>query len=179
MTAVHVGITCALDYVARREPVRAEHIDRLRRLRAAGALVAGGPTPDGRGADLFYRVPHREALRSIVEEDPYYRVGAWTAYVPREFDTFVDPWEAEPPVVLDGSRPASIVEGAAADRDMAQLALVELRGAGRVVFGGFLLGGGTLAVVRTADPDEARTWLVDTGSWKPGDLTVRPWLYVI
>jgi uncharacterized protein YciI len=179
MTVVHVSFTCAADYVSRREPVRVAHIDRLLRLRAAGALVAGGPTPDGGSADLFYRAPHREALRALVEEDPYRGVGAWTSYVPRDFETFVDPWEAEPPVVLDGSRPASIVEGATADRDMAQLALVELRGAGRVVFGGFLPGGGTLAVARTPDADEAIGWLVESGSWKAADLTVRPWLYVI
>jgi uncharacterized protein YciI len=179
MPVVHVNVTCAADYVSRREPVRGAHIDRLLHLRAAGVLVAGGPTPDGRSADLFYRVPHREALRPIVEEDPYRRVGAWTAYVPRDFETFVDPWEAEPPVVLDGSRPASIVEGATADRDIAQLALVELRGAGRVVFGGFLPDGNTLAVARTPDPDEAAAWLAESGSWKAADLTVRPWLYVI
>jgi uncharacterized protein YciI len=179
MTVVHVRFACAGDYVSRREPVRGEHIDRLRRLRASGTLVAGGPTPDGRSAELFYRVPHRDALHPLVEEDPYRRVGAWTTYVPRDFETFVDPWDPEPPIVLDGSRPATIVEGATADRDMAQLALVELRGAGRVVFGGFLPGGATLAVARTSDPDEATAWLAESGSWKPGDLTVRSWLYVI
>ena len=141
MSVVHVRISCAEDYVARRAPVRQAHIERLLRLRAAGALVAGGPAPDGRSAELFYRVPDRETLRAIVEEDPYFRAGAWTGYVPQEFETFVDPWEPEPPVVLDGSRPALVVEGTTADRDMAQLALVELRGAGRVVFGGFFPSG--------------------------------------
>jgi uncharacterized protein len=179
MTVVHVRITCAEDYVVRRAPVREAHIERLRRLRAAGALVAGGPAPDGRSAELFYRVPDRGALRAIVEEDPYVRAGAWTGYAPQDFETFVDPWEPEPPVVLDGSRPALLVEGVTVDRDMAQLALVELRGAGRVVFGGFLPNGSTLAVARTAGSDEAVGWLSDTGSWKPGDLTTRPWLYVI
>jgi uncharacterized protein YciI len=179
MTVVHVRISCAEDYVARRAPARQAHIERLLRLRAAGALVAGGPAPDGRSAELFYRVPDREALRVIVEEDPYVRAGAWTGYVAQDFETFVDPWEAEPPVVLDGSRPALVVEGATADRDMAQLALVELRGAGRVVFGGFLTSGSTLAVARTADPDEATGWLSETGSWKQEDLVTRPWLYVI
>jgi hypothetical protein len=91
----------------------------------------------GRIAELFYRVPDSETLRAIIEEDPYHRAGAWTGYVPRSFETFVDPWEPEPPVVLDGSRPALVVEGPTADRDMAQLALVELRGAGRVAFGGW------------------------------------------
>jgi uncharacterized protein YciI len=179
MTVVHVRITCAEDYLARRAPVRQAHIERLLQLRAAGALVAGGPDPSGRTAELFYRVPDHGALRAIVEEDPYHRAGAWTAYVPRNFETFVDPWEPEPPVILDGSRPALVVEGPTADRDMAQLALVELRGAGRVVFGGFLPDGSTVAVARTTDAGEATGWLADTGSWKPGDLTTRPWLYVI
>ena len=179
MTVVHARFSCAEDYLARREPVRRAHIERLLRLRAAGLLVAGGPAPDGRSAELFYRVPHREALRAVVEEDPYHQAGAWTAYVARDFETFVDPWESEPPVVLDGSRPATVVEGLATDRDMAQLALVELRGAGRVVFGGFFPDGETLAVAMTPDADVATGWLAETGSWKPGDLAVRPWLYVI
>src|SRR6185503_18971788 len=124
MTVVHVRITCSDDYVARRI------------------------------AELFYRVPDAGALRSLVEEDPYYRAGAWTGYVPRSFETFVEPWDPEPPVVLDGSRPALVVEGPTADRDMAQLALVELRGAGRVAFGGFLPDGTTVAVARTTDANE-------------------------
>ena len=127
MTVVHVRIACAEDYVARRAPVRQAHIERLFRLRAAGTLVAGGPDPAGRIAELFYRVPDLETLRALVEEDPYYRAGAWTGYTPRNFETFVEPWEPEPPVVLDGSRAALVVEGPTADRDMAQLALVELR----------------------------------------------------
>jgi uncharacterized protein YciI len=179
MTVVHVRTTCAEDYLARRAPVRQAHIERLLHLRAAGALVAGGPDPGGRTAELFYRVPHHGALAAIVEEDPYHRAGAWTAYVSRDFETFVDPWEPEPPVVLDGSRPALVVEGPTADRDMAQLALVELRGAGRVVFGGFLPDGSTVAVARTVDADEATGWLSETGCWKAGDLTTRAWLYVI
>ena len=179
MTVVHVRITCAEDYVARRAPVRKAHIERLQGLRTAGALVAGGPTPDGRSAELFYRVPDPRALRAIVEEDPYHLVGGWIGYVPRDYETFVDPWEAEPPVVLDGSRPALVVEGPTADRDMAQLALVELRGAARIVFGGFLRDGSTVAVARTTDPDEAVGWLAETGSWKVDGLSTRAWLYVI
>jgi uncharacterized protein YciI len=179
MTTVHVRIACAEDYPARRAPVRQAHIERLLRLRTAGALVAGGPAPDGRIAELFYRAASREELRALVEEDPYFRARAWIAYTPREYETFVDPWEPEPPVVLDGSRPALVVEGPTADRDMAQLALVELRGASRVVFGGFLPDGSTVAVARTHDPDEATGWLSETGCWKSDELTTRPWLYVI
>jgi len=179
MAVVHVRFTCSDDYVVRREPVRQAHIERLERLRSAGALVAGGPAPDARSAELFYRVPDQGALCAIVEEDPYRMVGGWTAYVAREYETFVDPWESEPPVVLDGSRPALVVEGSTADRDMGQLALVELRGAARIIFGGFLRDGGTVAVARTTDPDEAIAWLTDTGSWKADDLSTRAWFYVI
>ena len=179
MTVVHMRFTCSEDYVARRAPVRQAHIERLQHLRSAGALVAGGPAPDGRSAELFYRAPDLRALRTIVEGDPYYLVGGWTGYVPREYETFVDPWEPEPPVILDGSRPALVVEGPTADRDMAQLALVELRGASRIVFGGFLRDGSTVAVARTTDPDEAAGWLSDTGSWKTNDLSTRAWLYVL
>jgi uncharacterized protein YciI len=179
MAVVHVRIACADDYVARRAPVRQAHIDRLRHLRGTGALVAGGPAPDGRIAELFYRAASRAELRALVEEDPYFGARAWIAYTPREYETFVDPWEPEPPVILDGSRAASVVEGLTADRDMAQLALVELRGSGRVVFGGFLSEGNTVAVARTPDPGEAIGWLSETGCWKPGELTTRPWLYVI
>jgi hypothetical protein len=31
----------------------------------------------------------------------------------------------------------------------------------------------------TPDAHEATAWLAETGSWKAGDLTARPWLYVI
>jgi uncharacterized protein YciI len=179
MSVVHVLVTCAEDYLARRAPVRQAHIERLLRLRGAKVLVAGGPAPDARHAEMFYRVPDHAALGKIVEEDPYYGAGAWTAYVGRDFETFVDPWDPEPPVVLDGSRPAWLVEGPTADRDIAQLALVELRGAGRVVFGGFLPDGTTLAVVRASGADEAVGCLGETESWKPGDLTARAWLHVI
>jgi hypothetical protein len=178
MIVVHVEMTCSADYLARREPHRRAHIARLLSLREAGTLVAGGPSPDGRRADLYYRVPALAALRPVVEEDPYFVAGAWTAYGPRPFETFVDPWVA-PPVVLDGSRPALLVEGPVADRDLAQLALVELRGQGRVAFGGLLPGGGSHVAVPSDDPAVAAGWLADTGSWKAGELTARPWLYVL
>jgi uncharacterized protein YciI len=179
MTVVHARMTCIADYPTRREPARPAHIERLQRLRASGALVAGGPAADGGTAELFYRVPDHATLRKLVEEDPYFRLGAWIAYVSQDFETFVDPWDPAPPVVLDGSRPAMIVEGPTVDRDMAQLALVELRGASRVVFGGFMADGNTVVVARTSDADEAIGWLAATGSWKTGDLVARPWLYVV
>jgi uncharacterized protein len=176
--AVHVVATGAPDYLTRREAHRQDHIERLVRLRAGGALVGGGPAPDGRTAEVFYRLKRPADLAPLVEEDPYYRNGVWTAYASRSFSHFVEPWEV-PPVVLDGSRRATLVEGPTLDPDMAQLALVELRGGGRLLFGGLLDGSLTLAVMRSADSAEATGWLGETGFWAADRLAARPWLYVL
>lgn len=176
--AVHVVFTNADDYFARRDAYRQAHIERVVALRAQGYLVGGGPATDGRTADLFYRLQRPDQLAPLVEEDPYYLGKVWTAYTPRSFSAFVEPWET-PPVVLDGSRRVTVVEGPVADPDLAQLALIELRGAGRLVFGGAFEGGQTLAVMRSADPAEATGWLAETGFWVPEGLRARPLLHVL
>lgn len=178
MIAVHVTVTTSPDYLTRREACRRAHIERLAGLRARGILVAGGPTPDGRTAEMFYRLEDAGQLPALVEQDPYYAGGAWTGYTTRSFAQFVEPWE-QPPIVLDGTRRATLVEGPATDPEMAQLALIELRGAGRLVFGGTFDGRETLAVLRAADPVEATGWLADAGFWAPEELTARAWLYVL
>ena len=174
----HVAITPAPDYVTRRAPLRAAHLARLMDLRARGFVVAGGPAPDGRTADIFYRVPEAPDLARVVEEDPYFKGGAWTAYTSTLFEHFLEPWRP-PPLVTDGSRAATIVEGNAAEADMADFALVEARGAGRLLFGGFFRGGRTLAVMAATDPVEAVAALAGTGFWERESLGARPWLYVL
>jgi len=174
----HIAVTAAADYLTRREAHRRAHIERLQGLRAAGILIAGGPTADGAGADLFYRLQQPAQLKHAIEEDPYWTGGVWTGYRPRSFSQFVEPWEMIP-LVLDGSRRVTIVEGPTADHDMAQLALVEMRGAGRVALGGFFEGGGTMTVANTADASEARGWFVETGFWRAEALTARAWLHVL
>jgi hypothetical protein len=62
---------------------------------------------------------------------------------------------------------------------MAQFALIEMRGAGRLHLGGFFEGGQTWAMLKTADPAEARGWFTETGFWKPEALTTRPLLHVL
>jgi uncharacterized protein YciI len=174
----HIAVTAAPDYLTRREPYRRDHIARLQGLRANGILLGGGPSVDGATADIFYRLQQPAQLPFAMEEDPYWTGGVWTRYQPRSFSQFVEPWEMVP-VVLDGSRRVTIVEGLTAEHDMAQFALIEMRGAGRLAFGGFFEGGGTLAVVKTADPDEATRWFVETGFWKPDSLATRSWLHVL
>ena len=178
MIVFHIAITAAADYLTRREAHRRAHIERLQGLRAMGILIGGGPATDGATADLFYRLQQPAQLKHAMEEDPYWTGGVWTRYEPRSFAQFVEPWEMVP-VVLDGSRRVTLVEGPVAEPDMAQFALIEMRGAGRVAFGGFFEGGGTLAVVRTPDQAEAIRWFAASGFWKPDALTARPWLHVL
>jgi uncharacterized protein YciI len=178
MIVFHIAITAAEDYPTRREGHRRAHIERVQGLRAAGILIGGGPAPDGRTADLVYRLQQPAQLVRAIEEDPYWTGGVWTRYTPRSFSQFVEPWE-HVPVVLDGSRRVTLVEGPVAQHDMAQFALIEMRGAGRVHFGGFFEDGQTLALAKTADAEEALGWFTETGFWKPGALTGRPLLHVL
>jgi hypothetical protein len=84
-----------------------------------------------------------------------------------------------PPVVLDGSREVTIVEGPTDDLSMAQFALIEMRGAGRIAFGGFFDDGSLLALAQTADPEQARAWFAEPGFWRVEALTARPFLHVL
>jgi hypothetical protein len=166
------------DYLTRREAHRRAHLERLQGLRAAGICIGGGPAPDGRSADIFYRLQQPGQLPHAVEEDPYWLGGVWTRYAPRTFSQFVEPWQLVD-LVLDGSRRVTVVEGPTTDHAMAQFALIEMRGAGRLAFGGFFEGGQTLALVSTADADEARRWFSESGFWDAGRLTTRPLLHVL
>ena len=100
MIVFHVAVTAAEDYQTRREAHRREHIARLQGFRATSILIGGGPAPDGKTADLFYRLQQPWQVKPAMEEDPYWTGGVWTGYTPRSFSHFVDPWELVP-VVLD------------------------------------------------------------------------------
>jgi uncharacterized protein len=179
VTVLSIRVTTADDYLARREPHRKAHIERLEGLRTKGVLVGGGPAPDGRSADIVYRVAAAAQLTRLVEEDPYWRGAVWTAYRARSFRHFVDRL-VSPSVVLDGTRRLTIVEGPTADTRSAPDALLALRDAGRVEFGGLLDQGLALVVLAcTASAEEALGWLAQTGAWDPARLTARPLLYVL
>ncbi|HEX7213261.1 MAG TPA: YciI family protein [Methylomirabilota bacterium] len=178
MIVFHVAIETGDDYVAKRAPHREAHLQRLMALRARGVVIGGGPSPDGRRVDVFYRVDQPDDLRRLVEEDPYFTGGAWPRYTSRSFAQFLEPWEM-PPLVTDGSRPATVVEGVTADVEMASFALIEVRGAGRMAFGGFFPGGETLAVMRGDDPVKAMDELRASGFWQEDTLRTRPLLHVL
>ncbi len=178
MIVYHAAITAAPDYLERRAPHRQAHLERLLPLRAQGIVIGGGPALDGHTADVFYRVATPDRITPLIEEDPYYANGVWTGYRLRTFAQFVEPWEL-PTVVTDGSRKVTIAEGIASDPDMATFSLIELRGAGRLAFGGFFENGQTLGLLRSADPNEALSWLQETGFWKAESLTARPLLWAL
>ena len=178
MLVYHAAITAAEDYLERRTSHRQAHFERIVGLRAQGLVIGGGPAPDGRTADIFYRVAQPSDVVRLIEDDPYYLGKVWTAYALRAFSQFIEPWEL-PPVVTDGSRRATLVEGMALEPDMATFALIELRGAGRLAFGGFFEGGASLALLKTADSTEASGWLADTGLWNTETLTARLLLYAL
>jgi uncharacterized protein YciI len=172
----HVTVDTAAEDLGRREAHRRAHLERLATLRRAGRLVGGGPAPDGRSLELVFRLGQADELRRLVEEDPCWLSGAWTRYASRSFEAFVEPWR-EVPLVADGSRRATIVEGPSRDPELAQFALVELRGAGRLAFGGFFPGGETFALLASPDVGEAIAWLTSTGFWSPEALRARPLLW--
>jgi uncharacterized protein YciI len=174
----HIAIQAAEDYLTRREGHRRAHLERILGLRAAGICIGGGPAPDGRTADIFYRLQRPEQLVNAIEEDPYWLGGVWTGYRPRSYTQFVEPWKLVD-AVTDGSRRVSLVEGPVTDVEMAQFALIEARGAGRVHFGGFFEDGHTLALANTPDADTALGWFRETGFWAADRLTARPLLHVL
>ena len=177
MPVYHATIATSEDYLERRAKHRQVHLERILGLRAQGLVVGSGPAPDGRMAEVFYRVRQPSDVTRLIEEDPYYVAGAWTTYTLRVFTEFIEPLEL-PPLVTDGSRCATLVEGVAPQADKARLALIGLRG-GRLGFGGFFEGGATLALLTTADAAEALGWLAETGFWEKGSLTARSFLYVL
>ena len=178
MIVFHVAIATHPEYLAKREPHRHEHLGRLAGLRQGGAVIGGGPAPDGSSADIVYRVQQPPQLKLMIEEDPYWVGGAWTGYRERSFTEFVEPWQLAP-IVVDGSRRVTLVEGRMSDPDMAQFVMIEMRGAGRLVFGGAFADGATLGFMKTEDPDEAKGWFAETGFWTPESLAARRLLYVL
>jgi hypothetical protein len=54
-------------------------------LRDDGRVVAGGPEPDGRAANIFYRVVDRAELDRLLAENEFNRAGLFTASHPRAF----------------------------------------------------------------------------------------------
>jgi len=174
----HVAVTTAEGYLTRRMPFRGANLEYLMDLRARGFVIAGGPAPDGLSCDLFVRARQPEDIGKLVEGSPFFVNGLWTSYAPRSFGHFLEPWDTAPPRPGE-SRIATLVEGAAPDPEMASFALIEARGAGRLLLGGFFPDGTCLAFMRLSEPNEAVSTLESSGVFSPGSLRGRPLIHVI
>ncbi len=176
VTVFHVAVTCCEDYLTRRRAGRDAHHAQLDAWRTGGQLVGGGPAPDGRTADLFWRAGDAAEVARLMAADRFVIDGLWVSYVPRPFTDFVEPLELPP---IDGSRQATLVEGRAADRAKARKALVDMRDAAKIAFGGLFEAGETLALALTGDAERARRWFTATTLWRPSRLSTRPLYYVL
>jgi uncharacterized protein YciI len=174
----HVAVTTADDFLTRREPHRQATFEYWMALRAAGALIAGGAARDGASYDLVCRARQPADLRDLIEKTPFFAEGLWTAYTPRTFSDFVEPWQLAPPRP-DEARIATIVEGKTPDTEMASFALIEERGAGRLLCGGFFPDGASLALMSASDPDAALAALDASGLFTPGSLRARAIAHIV
>jgi len=174
----HVLVTTADGYLTRRLPYRQANLEYLMQLRARGLVIAGGPAPDGRSCDLFLRVTEASQVAPLVEGSPFFVNGLWTGYTSRTFAQFLEPWTSAPPRP-DETRLATVVEGEAADAELASFALVEERGAGRLLLGGFFSPVQGLALMTIGEPADAVAALTATGQFAPDTLRGRPLVHVI
>lgn len=65
------------DAAARREPVRDEHLARVRQLLADGTLVAAGAFDDMSSSLLVVAVDSEDEALALVHSDVYWREGVW------------------------------------------------------------------------------------------------------
>jgi len=169
---VHVRFTCADDYNERRLPHRPAHLAQLNGLRAGGRVVAGGPEPDGSAAHIFYRVADLPELERLLDDNVFQKAGLFSARHPRVFTEFLEP-VAPPP--LDAGLKCTLLEGTPLDHGLARQRLAELQREKRAAFGGFFGDGAGLAVLATANLDEAVAWLTSAGGWDAAGVSGRAW----
>jgi len=70
----------APDAATSREPFRADHLARLEKLFAQGALVMAGAFDDMSATLLVLDVESKEAAEAIVKTDIYFKKGVWTGF---------------------------------------------------------------------------------------------------
>ena len=64
----------------KRAPYRQAHLDGLAAQKAAGTLITIGPTQDLTLCFGIYEAEDEQAVRQLVEADPYWQNGIWTEY---------------------------------------------------------------------------------------------------
>lgn len=66
------------DAAERRTPVRAEHLERVARLRDEGTILEAGGFTDFSGSIILVRAPDADAALALFADDVYIRTGVWT-----------------------------------------------------------------------------------------------------
>lgn len=85
------------DYVARRAPHRAVHLEKAREAAARGDLLAAGALADPVDGSVFlFQAETREVAEAFARSDPYVVHGIIRAWRVREWTTVVGPLAAQP-----------------------------------------------------------------------------------
>jgi uncharacterized protein YciI len=172
-----VSCQSAVDYLARRGPFRKPHIDRVTALRTRGQFVSGGPSTDGKTADLFFRGDTESEIRALIEADPYWTGRVWEAFTIRQLPLFLPPTDPEVPVILDGSRVLALVEGTSNATAFMQHSGPAAQKRGVFCFGGVDARGGI--IVASSDEKAALDWLSAESGVARSQLRSRPWIRVL
>lgn len=64
----------------KRKPHREQHLERLRKLAAEGAVVVAGAFEDMSASLLMFELESEDAVRAIVETDIYMKEGVWARF---------------------------------------------------------------------------------------------------
>jgi uncharacterized protein YciI len=73
------------DVLTQREPHRQAHLAGLAQQKESGVLITIGPTQDLTQVFGLYEADSEEAVRALVEGDPYWQNGIWTEYTIKEW----------------------------------------------------------------------------------------------
>ena len=65
--------------IEKRTPFREEHLYRLSKLKSEGILITLGPTKCARYVFGIFKGENIEDLRSLIEDDVYWKEGIWTS----------------------------------------------------------------------------------------------------
>ena len=68
------------DAIIKREPFRAQHLNRLKNLKDREILVTLGPTKCTKYLFGIFNANDENALKDLIEEDIYWKKGIWINY---------------------------------------------------------------------------------------------------
>ncbi|WP_013324199.1 YciI family protein [Gloeothece verrucosa] len=71
--------------IEKRTPYRQAHLDGLAAQKEQGILITLGPTKDNTIVFGIYEAESEDAVRELIEGDPYWKNGIWTEYEVKEW----------------------------------------------------------------------------------------------